>query len=41
MTQYIVNNYSVENIVSWIKSGEFALPEMQRPFVWDSTKVRD
>ncbi|MEY8675718.1 GmrSD restriction endonuclease domain-containing protein [Thomasclavelia cocleata] len=41
MARYIVNNYSVENIVSWIKSGEFAIPEMQRPFVWDSTKVRD
>ena len=41
MAKYIVTNYSVENIVSWIKSGEFAIPEMQRPFVWDSTKVRD
>lgn len=41
MAQYVVNNYTVENIISWIKSGEIAIPEMQRPFVWDSTKVRD
>lgn len=41
MAQYSVNNYSVDNIISWINSGEIAIPEMQRPFVWDSTKVRD
>jgi hypothetical protein len=27
--------------MSWIKSGEIAIPEIQRPFVWDSSKVRD
>ena len=41
MAQYSVNNYSVDNIISWINSGEIAIAEMQRPFVWDSTKVRD
>lgn len=41
MAQYVVNNHSVENIISWIKQGTVAIPEMQRPFVWDSTKVRD
>ena len=41
MAQYVVNNYSVDSIISWINSGEIAIPEMQRPFVWDSTKVRD
>lgn len=41
MAQYSVNNYSVDNIIGWIESGEIAIPEMQRPFVWDSTKVRD
>ena len=41
MAQYSVNNYSVDNIISWINSGEIAIPEMQRPFVCDSTKVRD
>lgn len=41
MAKYSVNNYSVENIISWISSGEIAIPEMQRPFVWDTSKVRD
>lgn len=41
MAQYAVNNYSVDSIISWINSEEIAIPEMQRPFVWDSTKVRD
>ena len=41
MAQYVVNNYSVDSIISWINSEEIAIPEMQRPFVWDSTKVRD
>jgi hypothetical protein len=30
-----------ESILNWVKSGEIAIPEIQRPFVWDSTKVRD
>ena len=30
-----------ENIISWINSGEIAIPEMQRPFVWEASKVRD
>jgi uncharacterized protein with ParB-like and HNH nuclease domain len=25
----------------WVKSGEIAIPEIQRPFVWDSSKVSD
>lgn len=41
MAKYSVNNYPVENIISWIASGEIAIPEMQRPFVWDTSKVRD
>lgn len=41
MAEYVVNNYSVNNIISWIDQGTVAIPEMQRPFVWDSTKVRD
>ncbi|MBQ5487311.1 MAG: DUF262 domain-containing protein [Clostridia bacterium] len=28
-------------MISWIVSGEVAIPEIQRPFVWDTTKVRD
>ena len=41
MAQFDVSNSSIESILGWIKSGEVAIPEIQRPFVWDSTKVRD
>ena len=41
MAQYEVNNSSIQMLLSWIRSGEIAIPEIQRPFVWDSTKVRD
>lgn len=42
MTQkYSVNQHLIETLVTWVKSGEIAIPEIQRPFVWDSTKVRD
>lgn len=27
--------------MSWIRSGEIAIPEIQRAFVWNSTKVCD
>lgn len=39
--RYEVNNSSIESILSWIRDGEIAIPEIQRPFVWDSSKVRD
>lgn len=38
---YSVTTYSVQNILGLIDSGDIAIPEIQRPFVWDSTKVRD
>ena len=41
MQKYLVNQYTVENIVGWVKSKEIAIPEIQRPFVWSRTKVRD
>ncbi len=41
MAQFDVYSTSVQNIIGWIKSGEIAIPEIQRPFVWDSTQVRD
>ena len=41
MARYSVNNYTVETLLSNIKSGSIAIPEMQRPFVWDSSKGRD
>lgn len=41
MARYNVNNYTVESLLSDIKTRSIAIPEMQRPFVWDSSKVRD
>ncbi len=41
MAQFDVSNTSIENIISSIKAGEIAIPEIQRPFVWSSSKVRD
>jgi hypothetical protein len=33
--------YSVYGLVEDIKQGDVALPDIQRPFVWGATKVRD
>lgn len=39
--KYAVNQHLIESILTWVKSGEIAIPEIQRPFVWDTSKVRD
>ncbi|MEA3445036.1 MAG: DUF262 domain-containing protein, partial [Bacteroidota bacterium] len=39
--KYSVNQHLIETIITWVKSGEIAIPEIQRPFVWDSSQVRD
>jgi hypothetical protein len=41
MQKYSVNQYLIETVLAWVKSGEIAIPEIQRPFVWDGSKVRD
>lgn len=41
MARYEVNNFAIDTLLSNIKVGEIAIPEMQRPFVWDTSKVRD
>ena len=38
---YEINNNSIGSILSWVKIGEIAIPEIQRPFVWKPTKVRN
>lgn len=38
--KYSVNQHLIETLLSWVKSGEIAIPEIQRPLVWDATKVR-
>ena len=39
--KYSVNQHLIETLLAWVKSGEIAIPEIQRPFVWDATQVRD
>jgi len=39
--KFSVNHYHILTILSWISSNEIAIPEIQRPFVWDATKVRN
>lgn len=39
--KYSVNQQLVESLLAWVKSGEIAIPEIQRPFVWKQSKVRD
>lgn len=39
--RYSVTQPPLETLFSFIKSGEIAIPEIQRPFVWDATKVRN
>lgn len=41
MQKYTVNQYFVSNILNWVEEKEIAIPEIQRPFVWSSTKVRN
>ena len=41
MAKFDVNNVSVESLLGYVKDGTIAIPEIQRPFVWDTTKVRD
>lgn len=41
MQKYEINKYSVETILNWVKSKEVAIPDIQRPFVWEGKKVRD
>jgi len=36
--KYSVNQYLIETVLAWVKSGEIAIPEIQRPFVWDASK---
>jgi uncharacterized protein with ParB-like and HNH nuclease domain len=41
MQRYSVNQQLIETVLAWVNAGEIAIPEIQRPFVWDSSKVRD
>lgn len=39
--RYSVTPHPVETLLTWVKSGEIAIPEIQRPFVWEPVKVRN
>ncbi|MCB1634559.1 MAG: DUF262 domain-containing protein, partial [Xanthomonadales bacterium] len=39
--RYSVTPHKIETLLAWVKSGEIAIPEIQRPFVWEATKVRN
>jgi hypothetical protein len=39
--KYTLYQPDIDQILNWIRSGEIAIPEIQRPFVWSSTQVRD
>lgn len=39
--QYSLTQYSIETLFAFIKVGDIAIPEIQRPFVWDAVKVRN
>ncbi len=39
--RYTIQQPQIDDILSWIKTKDIAVPEIQRPFVWDRSKVRD
>ena len=39
--RYSVTPHPIETLLTWVKSGEIAIPEIQRPFVWEATQVRN
>jgi len=41
MPKYNVTQYPVDSILTWVKDGDIAVPEIQRPFVWSTIQVRD
>ncbi len=41
MPQYSVDSRTIENVIGYIKDGQISIPEIQRPFVWDGSKIRD
>jgi hypothetical protein len=36
--RYTVTPHPIETLLTWVKSGEIAIPEIQPPFVWKDTK---
>ena len=41
MPQYSVDSRSIDHVIGYIKDGQISIPEIQRPFVWDGSQIRD
>ena len=41
MAKYSVTQSAVTQLLADVRGDKIAIPELQRPFVWDSVKVRD
>jgi hypothetical protein len=41
MQKYSITQPQIDDVLSWIRLGDIAIPEIQRPFVWNASKVRD
>ena len=39
--KFTLMQYSVNAILGMIEAGQFVIPEIQRPFVWKRSQVRD
>ena len=39
--KHTVSNIPIKTLLGYIKSGEIAIPEIQRPFVWKPRQERD
>lgn len=39
--KYEIEKHTVDTVLSWIKTREVVIPEIQRSFVWKATQVRD
>ena len=37
--RYSVMPYPIETLLTWVKLAEIVIPEINRPFVWEATKV--
>jgi hypothetical protein len=41
MDKYSINNVKINILLSWVEEGVVAIPEIQRPFVWSKSQVRN
>ena len=39
--KYSVNQHHIAVFLAFVRDGQIAIPEVQRPFVWESSRVRD